>query len=187
MDAEVTELLQQAAEGDPDSLGQVFDALYPELRRLAARRLGPHVESTLSPTILVHELYEKFAGARDFAPQARAHFFACAARAMRQIIVDHARARNAGKRGQGLTRVTYRDGDGVEDTLDVLSLDDALKRLEEIDPDAHGLVQLRFFAGLTIKEISEASGTPVRTLNRRWREARALLQALLEETGEPPR
>ncbi|MDJ0653927.1 MAG: ECF-type sigma factor [Xanthomonadales bacterium] len=181
MAGEITQLLERAAQGDQQSLGAVFDALYPELRRLAAGRLSPHAESTLSPTILVHELYEKFIGAEDFTPRQRSHFFACAARAMRQIIVDHARARNAEKRGQGFTRVTYRDGDGREDSLDVLSLDDAMESLREVEPDYHGLVELRFFAGLTVKEISEATGVPVRTLNRQWRRARALLQVLLDD------
>ncbi|MDJ0655055.1 MAG: ECF-type sigma factor [Xanthomonadales bacterium] len=174
-------LLQAVSGGDREALGKVFDALYPELRQLAARRLHPHAESTLSPTILVHELYEKFAGSDGFAPSERSHFFSCAARAMRQIIVDHARARNSGKRGQGLTRVTYRDGDGVENTLEVISLDDALKSLEQIDPDFHHLVELRFFGGLSIREISEIDNVSARTLTRRWRQARALLQALLEE------
>ncbi len=181
MAGEITLLLRAASDGDRDALGQVFNTLYPELRQLAARRLHPHAESTLSPTILVHELYEKFAGSNSFAPTERSHFFSCAARAMRQIIVDHARARNSGKRGQGLTRVTYRDGDGVENTLDVIMLDVALNSLQQIDPDFHHLVELRFFGGLSIREISEAEDISARTLTRRWREARALLQALMEE------
>lgn len=181
MGVEITELLQRVGEGEQAALDDVFHALYPELQRLAAARIRDQRGGTLSPTVLVHELYEKISRSAAFNARDRAHFFGCAAHAMRQIVIDHARAKATEKRGGGLYEVTFDDARFAATPADAMRLDEALRRLEEIDPAFLELVELRFFTGLSMEQIAETTGVSVRTLQRRWRLARSALQALLDD------
>ncbi|MEM7054233.1 MAG: ECF-type sigma factor [Pseudomonadota bacterium] len=184
MRSEITQLLERAAGGERDALDAVFHELYPELQRIAAGRIRGHKVGTLSPTILVHELYEKLAGSSSFSARDRKHFFSCAARAMRHIIVDHARAKNADKRGGQAFQVSYEETRVGDIPLDALELEEAFCQLEQIDPTLLEIVELRFFTGLSMDHIAKAMGVSQRTLYRRWQLARATLQALLDESTE---
>jgi RNA polymerase sigma factor (TIGR02999 family) len=177
---EITELLRDARGGDADKLGAVFAALYPELKRLAAWRAASQPEgSTVSPTVLVHETFLKLVRSEELALRDRHHFFACAARAMRQILVDHARAVAASKRGGGEGAVDLPSGLAVEAGVDWIDLDRALSALDAIDPRQRELVELRYFAGLSRDEVAELMGCSPRTVERNWVRARAFLHARL--------
>lgn len=180
---EITELLHAARNGDAPALDQVFAKVYPTLRALAGSRLrATGGESTLSPTALVHETYLKLIGAAHLDLTDRHHFFAFAARAMRQISIDHARARVSQRRGGGAVGV---DLDAVEPMAqsehDLLDVDAALDRLDAIDGDLRELVEMRVFAGLTLEQLAESSGRSLRTVNRDWQRARALLMAQMAD------
>ena len=179
---EITELLQAARAGEPGSLDAVFASLYPRLRELAASRLGVQPgERTLGATALVHEAYLKLVDAARLDLLDRHHFFACAARAMRQILVDRARARGAIKRGGPVDALTLSHADDVAIAEpELLDVDAALERLDAIDPTLRELVELRIFAGLTLEQIAESSGCSMRTVSRNWLRARALLLAQLD-------
>ena len=182
---EVTELLSQARSGQPDKIEAVFAALYPELKRLASvRAAGRARDSTLTTTVLVHETYLKLVGARRLDIQDRRHFFACAGRAMRHILVDHARAALADKRGGGVSPVELpeelADRRRPSDWID---LDRALADLDETLPELGELVELRYFAGLTREETAELLGCSERTVQRDWQRARAFLHARLDGTA----
>ena len=182
MDASDTLALINAVRGGDDRAADVlFSRVYGALRRIAQRRIssqrGP---VTLSATGLVHEAYVKMVDGGDWVD--RSHFLAVAARAMREILIDRARARSAAKRGGGARPVTL-DADlvGAEnDVLDqVLALDFALGRLAERDADLAQIVELRFFGGLEVEEAAQVQGVSVRTAARRWARAKAHLHALL--------
>lgn len=166
----------------PADAAPAFDAVYDELRRLAAAMLRRHTPGdTLNTTALVHEAYLKLgdgSGAAD-----RAHFFALAARAMRFILVDHARARHAAKRGGH--RVTLGPAHDVADLRadEVLALDEALSRLAAERERLAETVELRFFGGLTHDEVAEARGVSVRTAKRDWELARAWLHRAIHADG----
>lgn len=179
--SEITQLLVQARAGQPQQLTAVFEALYPELRRLAASRVGP-AESTFTPTVLVHEFYLRLAG-ESLTVVDRRHFFAAAAQAMRWILVDHARRRNADKRGGGMVAVTLEDHLAQADgpAVDVLALHEGLDALEEINTEQREVVELHYFAGLGFAEIAALLGCSERTAHRHWERARAFLHALLVE------
>lgn len=184
--SEFTQILRQAQTGDSGALGRAFAQVYAELRRLAAQRLATlQSGQTLTPTVLVHEVYEKLLRAEALSLQDRQHFFACAAQAMRQIVIDHARGHQADKRG-GTWQRTDLDGNSgpVADSIDLIDIDLALNHLGEIDSELLKLVELRYFAGLGLDEIAQLRGTSRRTLNREWQRARALLQGLLAEIGD---
>ena len=172
---EVTRLLLAAHEGEAGALDRLLPLVYEDLRRLARRQLGyEYVERTLNPTALVHESYLKL-GRSAMAAHDRAHFLAIAARAMRQVLVDHARDRKAAKRGGGAwERTTLTDGAwaGEFDPDGVLALDDALGRLE---PRQRQVVECRFFGGMEEQEIAAALGVSERTVHRDWLKARAWL------------
>jgi RNA polymerase sigma factor (TIGR02999 family) len=161
---------------EPEPLDQLFPELYAELRRAAARLLaGERVGHTLQPTALVHEAWLKLEGA-PVAWRDKAHFVGMAARAMRQVLVDHARRRLAAKRGGGgvelsLAGVAAPDADRDE----MLGLDAALDRLEQVNPRWRQVVEWRFFAGLTEAEIARLLGVTERTAQRDWAHARAWL------------
>jgi RNA polymerase sigma factor (TIGR02999 family) len=180
---EITELLHAARNGDAPALDRVFEAVYPTLRALAGSRLrDANGDSTLGPTALVHETYLKLIGASRLELTDRRHFFACAARAMRQIMIDHARARMSQRRGAGTTCVEIESQDLATPTAhDLLDVDAALDRLDAIDPDLRELVELRIFAGMTLEELADSSGRSLRTVNRDWQRARALLMAQMAE------
>jgi RNA polymerase sigma factor (TIGR02999 family) len=171
-------LLAAARGGDRAAYDRVFAHVYAELRRIASRQAARFSDSsTLSTTALVHETYLKLAGDRVVAAADREHFFALAARAMRQILIDHARGRTRQKRGGGaphvsIDRVALPDDAPVDD---LLALDQALGRLEGLDPDLARLVEWRFFAGLTLAEIADLTAVSERTVKRDWQVARAFL------------
>jgi RNA polymerase sigma factor (TIGR02999 family) len=166
---------------------QPVDALLPivyeELRRRAAAYLRrERAGQTLQPTALVHEAYLRLMKDRPDRWQNRAHFCAIAAHSMRQILIERARARHALKRGGAPPRVTLDEGlvAGEMRSIDLLALDEALGRLEQLDPEQARLVELRFFGGLTIEETAEAMGTSPATVKRHWTVARAWLARELE-------
>ena len=179
---EVTRLLQQAQEGHSDALAGVYALVYQELRRIAAARLrAERPGHTLQPTALVNEAWMKLAGSPAASIQDRSHFLAVAARAMRQVLVDHARRRDAAKRGSGAEATTL-SGRGIAasdpsglDPEELLALDDALDRLDALDPRLRKVVELRFFAGLNDTEVGEVLGVTRRTVQRDWTRARAWL------------
>jgi RNA polymerase sigma factor (TIGR02999 family) len=170
---------------DPRSLSEAFAVLYDELRRIAHRQLGRvRPGQTLSTTALVHEAFLKLARV-DVTPADRTHFFALAARAMRQILVDAAREQSAAKRGGGQRPVSLDDDairvEAIAD--DVLAIDGALGRLERLDPDLARVVEYRFFAGLTDAEIAALLNSSARTVRRSWRKARAFLYREISAPG----
>ncbi len=163
---------------------ELLPVVYADLRRLAAAHLsGQRPWHTLQPTALVHEVYLKIAAASDPGWEGRGHFFGAAAMAMREILVDHARRKNAGKRGGGRPALPLEDAHELSAagaSLDeVLAVDEALKRLEVGHPRPAQIVLMRYFAGLSGEEISEALGVTTRTVERDWRFARAWLHAAL--------
>jgi RNA polymerase sigma factor (TIGR02999 family) len=176
--SDVTALLRAWSDGDSAALERLLPIVYRELHRQAERYMRAQPPGhTLQTTALVHEAYLRLA-IRDHPDwNGRAHFFGVAAKAMRSILVDHARARSAAKRGGGAEPVTLanlEDTDGQE--LDVLGLDDALRRLADLDPRKGSLVELRYFAGLTIEEAADSLGISPATAKREWRLARAWLR-----------
>jgi RNA polymerase sigma factor (TIGR02999 family) len=180
--SEVTRLLQQWGDGRQDALERLLPQVYAELRRLASsylRRERPN--HTLQATALVHEAFLKLVDQRAVRWQNRAHFFGIAAQAMRRILVDHARAHAAGKRGSGEQPVSLDEALVVTSALDVdlLALDEVLTRLSAIDPQQSRVVELRFFGGLTLEETAEVMGISPATVGREWTLAKAWLYAEL--------
>lgn len=184
---DLTALLDRLHTGDPRAAGEVFDRVYDELRRMAAAQVRADAGASFSPTELVHEAYLRlFAGeAPSFAD--RAYFFAAAATAMRRVRVDHARARGAVKRGGGQRRVELDSGVAAvpEPDLDLVALDEALNKLAAKDADRAKLVELRFFAGLTMPKVAEVLGVSLATAERQWAYAKAWLLAELQ-AGDGP-
>jgi RNA polymerase sigma factor (TIGR02999 family) len=184
---EVTRLLDAAAAGDPKAAAELLPLVYDELRKLAAARLAAERPGqTLQATALVHEAYLRLVGQGVNAGwKGRGHFFGAAAEAMRRILVDAARRKQAGKHGGGRDRepldmaatVLAPDGSPVED---LLALDDALNRLAVEDPQKARLVELRYFAGLSVEETAEAMSISPATAKRHWVYARAWLYGQLE-------
>lgn len=182
---DVTRILERLGAGHPSAADELFPLVYDQLRSLAAVYFrGRDAGHTLQPTALVHEAYVKLVGDAAGRPRDRAHFFALAARVMRQILVDHARSKQREKRGGGQRRLTL-DGALLASAapgLDLVELDDSLKRLSDVDESYARIVELRFFAGLSEDEASEALGVSRPTAARAWRFARAwLLRELCPE------
>jgi RNA polymerase sigma factor (TIGR02999 family) len=184
---DVTQLLQAVRGGDSQALDRLVPLVYEELRSLAKRQLyGEQPGHTLHATALVHEAYLKLAGSGMPASD-RAHFLAIAARAMRQVLVDHARRRKAVKRGGDMVCTTLTDSGGqVEFRPDeLIALDEAL---EQLDPRQRQVVEFRFFAGMEEKEIADVLGVSDRTVRREWVKARAWLYRAMypsEPVGGP--
>ena len=175
---EVTQLLLDWRNGDKAALDKLTPLVYNELRRLANHYLkGERKDHTLQGTALVHEAYIKLIGQGDFEWQNRAHFFGVAARLMRQILVDHARKHRAAKRGSGERDVSLEEAAvfSKERASSLVALDDALESLAEFDERKSRLVELRYFGGLSIEEISEVEETSVATVKRHMRMAEAWL------------
>lgn len=170
---EVTALLREWSAGRGEAFDRLVPLVYDELRALAAAYLRrERVAHTLQPTAVVHEAYFRLIGAQDIGWENRAHFFGIAARAMRRILVEHARARSRQKR----TPVTLAAAaEPALEPIDLLALDVALERLAALDPEQARLVELRYFAGLSIEESAAALGTSPATVKREWRSARAFL------------
>jgi RNA polymerase sigma factor (TIGR02999 family) len=178
--SDVTRLLAAINNGDQHAMAELLPVVYDELRRLArAHMAGERADHTLEPTALVHEAYLRLLGGDKASWDGRGHFFGAAAEAMRRILVDHARARNAAKRGGQRQRVGL-DHDAAQNPsgaplIDVLSLDEGLAKLEADAPAKAELVKLRYFAGLTLDEAAEAMGISLATAKRHWVYARAWL------------
>lgn len=175
-----------ARNGDSASLDVMTDLVYVELKRIAAAHLRRETPGhTLQATALVHEAYLSLADA-DLSFESRAHFLAIAAKAMRRILVHHARTRNAAKRGGAAQRITFHEDLAAlnDGSAEVEALDEALKELERIDPRKSQVIELRFFGGLTEPEAAEVLGISVATVNREMRVARALLLQTMK--GEAP-
>ena len=176
---EVTNLLRLWNEGDPDALNRLMPLVYDELYHEARRHFGREREShTLQPTALVHEVYLRLVGESEVRWQNRAHFFGSAARLMRRVLVDHARERQALKRGGAAATIALSDVSesmASAPEIDVLALDSALERLAGMDERQCRIVELRFFAGLTIPETAHVLEIGLATVNREWRTAKAWL------------
>ncbi|HEV8176721.1 MAG TPA: sigma-70 family RNA polymerase sigma factor [Gemmatimonadales bacterium] len=176
----MTALLQAWTRGDPSALEALLPAVYGELHRQAERYMRRQPAGhTLQATALVHEAYLRLVGRTNIEWRNRAHFFGVAAKAMRSILVDHARARRAAKRGGCATRLTLDSpGDvaGSPPAVDVLELDEALERLGQFDPEKARVVELRYFGGLSIEEAAEVLEVSPATLKRQWTTARAWLR-----------
>ena len=174
----MTALLTDWSRGDAGALDQLVPLVYAELRRIAARQLrGERSNHTLQPTALVNEVYMRLVDQRQVAWQDRAHFLGVAAQSMRRILVDHARRRDAGKRGDGAAAVSIDNAREIAAAgdLPLLALEDALARLEALDPGLARIVELRAFAGLTIDEAAHVLGVSPSTAKRSWRTAKAWL------------
>lgn len=174
----VTQLLVDWSHGDPGALEKLTPLVYGELKRLATRYLRrERSEHTLQSTALVHEAYLRLIDQRQIQWQNRAQFYGIAAEMIRRILIDHARGRQAVKRGDGAIRLTLDDAlatPGQRD-LDLVALDDALSDLGRLDPRQGRLVELRFFAGLSIEESAEVLGISPATVKREWSAAKAWL------------
>ena len=185
-DPDVTNLLVEWRRGDEAALARLIPIVYDELHRVASARLrSERSDHTLQATALVHEAYLRLVGLDRMTLQNRTHFFAMAARLMREIVVDHARRKQALKRGGGATAVGLDDvGEGAENTIvDVLALDEALTDLAALDQRLCRVVELRFFAGLSIAETADALDVSSATVERDWTVAKAWLLQRLSPTG----
>jgi RNA polymerase sigma factor (TIGR02999 family) len=182
---DVTGLLVRWSSGDPDALHQLVPLIYAECRRIATQQLRrERHEHTLDPTALVHELYLRLVDQQRASWENRAQFFGVTAQLMRRILVDHARARRAEKRGGSAVFVSLTAAaDSGDDSriADVLAIDDALERLAAIDAEQVRIIELRFFAGLTVEETAHVLGRSPRTVKREWRLAKAWLYRELRQ------
>ena len=175
---DVTRLLSAWAEGDPHALEQLMPLVYNELHRIARHHWRSQAQGhTLQPTALIHEAFLKLAGEGDKAFQNRTRFFALASTAMRQVLVNHAEAHLARKRGGGQADISLEEVDPAvqQEAKNVLALNEALKTLQAKDPRKSRVVELRYFGGLSIEETSEALGVSPVTVTRDWQTARAWL------------
>jgi RNA polymerase sigma factor (TIGR02999 family) len=186
--SEVTKIIRAIKAGDPHAAAQLLPLVYDELRRLAAQRLAQEKPGqTLEPTALVHEAYLRLIGDRPEQNwDHRGHFFAAAAEAMRRILVDAARRKQAIRHGGGRRRVALQDHQHItESPDDVLALDEALTRFASEEPAKAELVKLRFFAGLTTPEAASVLGISVASAERCWAFARTwLFSELQQNTGQ---
>lgn len=182
----VTRLLSAAGDGDRDAAAELLPLVYDELRKLARRRLAKLPPGhTLQATALVHEAYLRVVGQDDPGWDGRAHFFAAAAQAMRNIMVERARRRGRVKHGGGRRQVEFDEKALELNTVgvDILAMDEVLRKLEALDKRKSEIVTLRYFAGMTIEEIASLYAVSARTIEREWRFTRAWLQ---NELGESP-
>ena len=182
---DVTQLLIDWTDGDESAAEALMPLIYDELKRRASRRLR-HESSgrALETTELVHETYLRLVDQNSVRWRNRLHFFALAARMMRRILVDHARRRQASKRGAQAEKITFVDGElSIAQPAHLVAVDEALDNLRREEPEAARIVELRFFGGLTNEEIAELLGISVPTITRRWRLARVWLYRHLTETG----
>jgi RNA polymerase sigma factor (TIGR02999 family) len=175
----LTEMLHDWSDGDREALDKLVPIVYEELRRQAARYLRRERHGhTLQTTALIHEAYIRLIDQRNVRWQNRAHFFGIAAQLMRRILVDHARSRQAAKRGGSDIKLPLEEAmfasEGRE--VDLVALDEALERLAAIDPQQSRVVELKFFSGLSVEETAEVLGVSSRTVKRDWNVAKAWLR-----------
>jgi RNA polymerase sigma factor (TIGR02999 family) len=177
--SEVTQILDQIRQGNRSAASELLPLVYAELRRLAVHRMSKEKPGlTLQPTALVHEAYIRLVGDAAIEWDGRSHFFAAAAEAMRRILIENARRRKNLKHGGGAWRRELADEDAiviVDDMDELLDLNAALTKLAVDEPELAKLVELRYFAGLTVEEAAEAMGISTRTVKRNWAFARAWL------------
>ena len=184
MSQNITHLLKEWSDGDKQALDELAPLVYNELRQQAARYMvKERAGHSLQATALINEAFLRLIDVKDVEWQSRAHFFAIAANLMRRILVDHARRRDADKRGGCQIRLTLDDRLAVakEPDVDLLALDEALDKLATIDEQQARIVELRFFSGLTVEETATALGVSPKTVKRDWSVARAWLR---REIGE---
>lgn len=185
---DVTVLLHAAARGELEASDRLFSVIYHELHRIAAAYMNQErAGHTLQPTALVHEAYLKLLGPGNASArfEDRRHFVAAAAVAMRRILINHARAKKAEKRGGGRPVLALDEVAAAFEgrSIDLLALDEALTRLAALDPDQARLVELRFFGGMSFDQCAEVLGVSPRTVHYEWAHARAWLRAELEGTA----
>lgn len=178
----ITQLIIDSRAGDNEAFSSLFSAVYNSLRQVARNRLSAEYGAvTLSPTALINESYLKLLGGERPVLENRTHLLGVAANAMRQVLIDYARRRNAAKRPQDIVRVAITEVDvALETPVDIEALDAALTRLAEIDKQQAQVVVLKFFGGMTLEEIAAALNISTATVTREWRMARAWLRRELE-------
>ncbi len=182
--SEATQILEEVQRGDRSAADRLFAVVYAELRKLAAAHLVQERRGhTLQPTALVHEVYLKIVDQTRVDWRGRTHFFAVGAQIMRRILVDHARAHKAAKRGGGRQRITLDENlaAGPRRDEDILALEDALDKLARLDPQQARMVELRFFGGLTVADVAEVLQMPKRSVEREWTMIRSWLRRELSE------
>lgn len=180
--SEVTELLGRASAGNAAAANELMPLIYGRLKELARRQLAREGDSpSLATTALVHDAYLSLFGSSDVPWRDRGHFFAYAARAMRSILIDRARRKAADKRGSGAVHLELKPDDvaQLDECIDLLALDQALDRLEQSYPRLAQVVELRFFAGLSVEDVASALDVDPRTIERDWRKARAFIYDLM--------
>lgn len=190
----ITLLLRRVTEGDREALDEIYGSLYPELRRVARNRLAQQGRAdSMNTTMLVHESFMRLVGAADLRLEDRRHFFAYAAKTMRNVIIDCARERLAEKHGGGAEHVTLGHAEvqqmaDVGASAELIRVHEALAELEALDPELAQVVEMRYFGGYSEAEIAEHQGVTDRTVRRRWDKARAWLFVSLggDETTPPP-
>ena len=181
---EVTQLLADWGHGDRSALEKLLPLVHAELRRIARRQMSHERPGhTLQATALVNEAYLKLAGQPGFEWQNRAHFFAVAAQVMRHILIDHARAHARDKRGGGAIQVSLKEVAVLaeEQAEHFVALDEALRTLEQVDPQKGRIVELRYFGGLSIEDTADVLNISPRTVRREWQRARAWLYRMISE------
>lgn len=182
---DLTLLLAELSNGNKEVINEIFPVVYNELRKLASNYLYyEYGERTIQTTELVHEAYLKIIGGGNISPENKSHFFGIAANAMRQLLVDFARRRNAEKRGGNHTKISLLEGVVILSEYDekILDLDEALNKLTEVDERLSKVVELRFFAGLNVEETANALNCSPATVKREWSLARAWLYRELGES-----
>jgi len=181
---DVTRLLSHCSSGDRSAFDRLIPVVYEDLRRIAHRRLASERQDhTLNTTAVVHEAYLHLINQATATWQDRVHFFAVAARVIRNVLIDYARARATGKRGGGALRIPLSedlDGGREPDTIEFLALDEALTELRSLDPRLERIVECRFFGGMTMKDTAEALEISLRTVERDWTRAKAYLYRSLD-------
>ena len=184
MSQEVTQLLADWSKGDRSALDKLFPLVHAELRRIARRQMSEEQPGhTLQATALVNEAYLKLTGQEGLKLQDRAHFFAVCAQVMRHILIDHARAHARDKRGGGAIQVSLNESAAIvgEQAEHFIALDDALRTLERVDPQKGKIVELRYFAGLSIEQTAEVLNISPRTVRREWQRSKAWLYRIITE------
>lgn len=182
LSSDITDLLRRWGEGDAKALDQLFPLMYDRMRQLAHQRLRSEPDGSLNTTALVHEAYLKLVDSPRVTVRDRGHFLGLASRVMRHLLVDHARARKAAKRGLGASPVPLEDADWLaDDSVETIAeLDEALQRLEAIDERRTRILEQRYFGGLTLEETAQALGISLATVKRELRSARAWLALELQ-------
>ena len=181
---EITQLLADWGRGDKSAFDKLFPLVHEELRRIAQRQMNHERPGhTLQATALVNEAYLRLAGNEGFEWRDRAHFYAVCAQVMRHVLIDHARAHARDKRGGGALQVSLNDAIalGEQRAEELVALDEALRSLEDLDPQKGRIVEMRYFGGLSIEETAEVLDISPRTVRREWRRSKAWLYRMISE------